>query len=121
LREKRFEIDKTYTALLNFIGRRDLIGWTAAQVGRKGDKKKIVDGAMVAEDIGKIRKCLLAIGIGWGEFGDNSKHLYIAGHRDGRSRFGVDIMTNYAHGLFYDREATMRLNKKKETPVEELE
>jgi hypothetical protein len=106
-KDKRFEIDETYTDIQNMLGRRDMIGWSAAQVGRKGDRKKIIDGGMVAEDIGKIRKAVVSIGIGFGEQGDKHKHLYIT-HRDGRSRFGVDIMSNYAHGQFYDREETLR-------------
>jgi len=121
-KEKRWDIDATYNEMLHFAGQRDVRLWMAAQVGRKGDKKKIVDGGMVAEDIGKVRKATIALGIGWGDNGEKSRYIYVAKHRDGRSRFGVDIMSNLANAQFYDREATMRLNVKTQSAaIEELE
>ena len=119
-KERRFEISDVYNGLLGVAGRRGCRIITAAQTGRKGDNRKIIDGTLVAEDIGKIQKATVAIGIGQGEDGPKNKHLYVAAHKDGDSRFGVDIMTNYAYGQFYDREETMRRygNSKEKAQVE---
>ena len=111
----RMETTETYQSILKFIGRRDLMFHTAAQGTRDSENKKIIDGSKTATDINKIRMVTCAIGIGTGDRGERNKYLYVAAHRDGYSRFGVDIMTDYAKGLFYDREATLRLmaaNKK---------
>jgi hypothetical protein len=109
---KRREIDETYNEMLNFAGRRQVRLWSAAQVGRRGDGKKIIDGSMVAEDIRKVQKATIVIGIGVGDQGGKHKHLFLAAHRDADNRFGIDIMTNYRHGLFYDRDETLRAFKR---------
>jgi hypothetical protein len=108
---KRFSYDEIYKRLKELAAKTDTFVWTAAQTVRNAEDKKTVSGKDAAEDIGKIRKVFFAIGIGSDKQDSRVKHLYVMRHRGDKSRFGVDIMTNYEHGQFYDQEATRHFQR----------
>ncbi len=110
---RRFEFAEIYRRLRKLAAKLDVILWTAAQGTRKSEGKRIITMKEVAEDISKIRKAFIAIGIGSYPKDDNKKYLWIVRHKVDRSRFGFDIMTDYSRGLFYDREATLRMRAAK--------
>jgi len=106
-KERRFEFSDIYREYVNMCGNLDIIGWLAAQAKRDADGKKIVAGKDTSEDISKIQQVTLAVGIGQGEWGDDSRYLYIAAHKYDRSRFGFNIWSDPSKGLFYDRQRTL--------------
>lgn len=105
---RRFEFADIYKELRRLAARRQIILWTASQTRRSAQKKKIVSGEDTAEDISKIRKVTLAIGIGQGDF-EESFYLWVDAHRMDRDKQGVTIMHNKEKGVFYDRARTRRL------------
>lgn len=106
---RRFEFAEIYRRLRKLAAKLDVIVWTAAQGTRKSEGKRVITMKEVAEDISKIRKAFIAIGIGSYPKDDKKKYLYVLRHKVDRSRFGFDIMSDYARGIFYDREATMKM------------
>jgi hypothetical protein len=106
--ERRFELADIYRDLRRFAARRDIIVWTAAQTGRATEGKKIITSGTVAEDISKLRKVMLAIGIGQGDWGENSRYLFVAAHKFDRQRVGCHIVSDPDRAIFYDRSATLR-------------
>lgn len=106
---RRMEFADIYRALRKLASRRQVILWTAAQTKRIGEKTKIITGDKLAEDVSKIRKATLAIGIGQGECHDDARYIFVAGHKRGRSKFGFEIVGRPEQGLIYDRELTARL------------
>ena len=78
-----------------------------------GDAVQIISADKAGDDIGKIQKATMVIGIGQGPSHEDARYLYITAHKRGRSRFGVEIMTELEKGLFYSRDKTYELNKKK--------
>lgn len=113
---RRHEFGDIYRDLRQFLARRSLIGWTAAQTGRLPEGTKIISGNKVAEDISKIRKCTLVLGIGQGETHLDARYIFVAAAKRGPSRFGFEIMSNPSNGIFYDEELThemITLNGKK--------
>jgi len=78
--ERRFEFADIYRSLRRFAAHKQVIVWTAAQTGRQTENMKIITAAATAEDISKIRKATLAIGIGKGDWGEHSRYLYVAAH-----------------------------------------
>lgn len=110
---RRMEFADIYRALRKLASRRSLIIWTAAQTKRIGENTKIITGDKLAEDVSKIRKATIAIGIGQGEHHEDARYLYVAAHKRGRSRFGFEIMCSMNKGLFYDRERTYAMQKAK--------
>ena len=105
--ERRLEFADIYRDLRQFVARTQVIGWTAAQAQRRAEDERVISGKMIAEDISKIRKVTMAIGIGRGDWGENSRYLYIAAHRLDRQRTGMNIMTAPERGVFFDREPTV--------------
>jgi hypothetical protein len=108
---KRFEMEEIYKRFNRFAAKRDIIFWTAAQTGRGAEGKKIVTGKDAAEDINKIRKVFFAIGIGTSGDTEGLKYLTVCRHRLDRSRFTVEIMSDFASATFYDRDATLAYQK----------
>jgi len=104
---RRHEFAEIYRRMRRMAAKLDIILWTAAQASRPAEGKRIVTGKDTAEDISKVRKVTFAIGIGGDNQTENMKTLYVIRHRLDRSRFAVDIMTNFRSALFYDREATL--------------
>jgi predicted transcriptional regulator len=118
-KERRMEFADIYRALRRFAARRSLFLWTAAQTSRNTEGQKVITGSKVAEDISKIRKAFLAIGVGQGTWGEKSRYLWAAKSKNGRDHFGVQVMTDYDRGTFYDRHATEA--KAREQAEEEAE
>jgi replicative DNA helicase len=113
--ERRFEFADIYRELRQLAARRQVILWTAAQSGRKASTKKIITTDSTAEDISKARKARLVIGIGKGDWGDDSRYLYVAKNNFGRQFVGRNVMGDFDATVFYDREATMKaIDKVKE-------
>lgn len=108
---RRMEFADIYRDLRKFSARRDIYLWTAAQARRGKENQMIVSGEDAAEDISKIRKVFMCIGIGSGpaDWGEDSRHLYIAAHKADRQKIGWSIMGNFTRGLFYDRQSTDRM------------
>ena len=103
---RRFEFAEIYRRMRRLAVKTDTIVWSAAQTKAKGEKQKVIRGTDAAEDISKVRKAFLAIGIGQDKNMVDKKFLYVARHRGDRSRFGVTICTDFESAIFYDREAT---------------
>jgi hypothetical protein len=110
--ERRFEFADIYRELRRFAARRQQIVWSAAQTGRKTEKMRIITSGATAEDISKVRKCRLAIGIGQGDWGDDSRYLYVAKNNFGRQFVGRNIMGDFERTIFYDRVATAKREDK---------
>ena len=108
---KRLEFDDIYRRLTQLAAKLNVVIWTAAQGTRGSEGKKMVTGKDAAEDISKIRKVFLAIGVGRDPDVENMTWLYVCRHRLDRSRFGVSIMSNFANATFYDRESTLSMCK----------
>lgn len=123
---RRFEFAHMYRQMRKAAKRLDVIWWTAAQTGREGEGKKLITGRDTAEDISKIRKVALAIGIGTDPERPELKHLYVIRHRFDRSRFGVDIISDFKCSLLYDDVKTAvfrkaRINGKVTHPIDKVE
>lgn len=103
---RRFEFAEIYRRLRRLAVKLDVIVWTAAQATRKSEGKRVLTMADIAEDYSKARKAFLGISIGSDPKVPNVKLLYVMRHKDGRSRFGVEIVSDFACGMFYDAEAT---------------
>lgn len=107
-KERRFEIDIVYRELRKCLARHNLIGWTAAQTKRGTENLKILSGDQIAEDIGKLRKVHMAIGMGKGEWGDESMYLWVAAHKADKQHVGCHIVPDKSRMLLYDVEQTRR-------------
>lgn len=110
--ERRMEFADIYRDLRQFAAKKDVIVWTAAQTKRGTAGMKIIGGDDIAEDVSKIRKVSLAIGIGKGEWGDGSIYLNVAAHKLDQQHVGCNIMMNKERMIFYDRRKTLLLDKK---------
>jgi len=106
-KDRRFDFDEIYVDFRNMLSRTDTIGWLASQAGRATEGKKIVGGDKIAEDIGKIQKATVGIGIGQSDWGEDARYIYVAAAKNSRCRFGFDIWSDPARGLFYDQLKTM--------------
>jgi hypothetical protein len=110
---RRFEFDDIYRGLTNIASKLNVLIWTAAQGTRASEGKWVVTGKDASEDISKIRKVFLAIGIGSDEANrPGMKYLYVCRHRLDRSRFGVEIYGDFEAAIFYDRPASLEHYKK---------
>jgi len=106
-KEKHERMADVYAEYRSFVGRHQLIGWTASQTGRDTQTVKIISGGKIADAIGKVRKAHLVLGLGAGDWGDDSCYLYVDSHRSDRSKVGCNIMMKKEESVFYDRDATM--------------
>ena len=106
---RRFEFADIYRRMRQAASRLNVIWWTAAQTSKKAESKKIVTGQDTVEDVSKVRKAFLVIGIGRDEEVENIKYLYVAAHKHDRSRFGVEIVSDFDSAIFCDQEATRGL------------
>lgn len=110
---RRHEFSEIYKRLRKFAAKTNRIVWTAAQSTRSAEGRKVITSKDTAEDFSKIRKVFLAISIGVEPDQENVKFLYVMKHRLDRSRFGVDTVADYGSAIFYDRDATMILQRAK--------
>lgn len=106
--ERRMEFADIYRDFRAFLGRHDLIGWTASQTGRQTQDMKIIGGKHIAEDISKARKASFVMALGQGDWGPDSIFLWVDKHRYDTEHVGANIMTDKARSLFFDREATLK-------------
>jgi archaellum biogenesis ATPase FlaH len=111
-KERRFEFEEIYTDLRQFASRKQVFLWTAAQAKRLKDNHKIITPDNTGEDIGKIQKCTMMIGIGQGEHSQDSRYLWVGAHKRGRAMFGCEIVCSLEKGLFYDRDRTQEVQRK---------
>ena len=113
-RDRRHEFADIYRGLRQFAARTDTIVWTAAQATRDSMTRELVRGQDVAEDISKIRKATMVIGIGlcneWNGDAPNqsgdAKTLFVAAHKFDRQGISCRIVSDPRRGVFYDHEAT---------------
>lgn len=121
--ERRFEFADIYRGLRQFTARRQVFLWTAATAKRGKDNQMIVSAGDVAEDISKPRKVNFALGVGMGppEWGSDSRHLNVAAHRHDKQFVGWNIVGDFAKGVFFDREETLKkmLEEQKQEQEEE--
>jgi hypothetical protein len=109
---KRFELSDIHKEYRRLMARRNLIGWIAAQTNRKGEGKKYITKSVVGEDWSKIKKSFCCIGVGVGDWGENSKFLFITKSKTDKSNIGWNIMSDFEKGTFYDRDATLKMMRK---------
>lgn len=109
---RKREFEEIYKRIRRMAKKLGVIVWTAAQTKRGTVGKRVITGDDIGEDISKAKKSFLAIGIGQDADEQNVKHLYVIRHRLDRSRFGVDVVTDFESGIAYDAEAT-RLRERK--------
>ena len=113
---RKREFEEVYKRIRRMAKKLDIIMWTACQSKRGTQGKKVITGDDIGEDISKAKKAFLAIGIGRDPDDEQVKHLYIIRHRLDRSRFGVDVVSDFESGVAYDRDATLkRFNKTPES------
>lgn len=109
---RRFEFADIYREMRRFAKRRDIFLWTAAQARRGKEQQTVIRGEDAAEDISKIRKVALCIGIGvYPDWGPNARFLYIAAAKFDTQRVGWPIMADPESATFYDAEETFRREK----------
>ena len=108
---RRMELADIYRRMRQMASRLQVILWTASQGTRQSEGKKIITGKDAAEDISKIRKTALAIGIGGDPEETDTKYLFVIRHKFGKARFTVKIKTDFSRGIFYDREATREMRQ----------
>jgi len=106
---RKREFEEIYKRIRRMAKKLDIIMWTAAQTKRGTVGKRVISGDDIGEDISKAKKSFLAIGIGQSPDMENVKHLYIIRHRLDRSRFGVDVVSDFESGIAYDADATRRM------------
>lgn len=111
---RKREFEDIYKGLRRMARKLDVFLWTAAQTKAGKTSKRIITGDDIGEDYSKAKKSFIAIGIGQDKDDEHVKHLYVMRHRLDRSRFGVDVVTDFESGIAYDREATLlRMRVKK--------
>jgi len=106
--DRRFEFADIYRDYRTFLARRQLIGWIGAQANRQSEGKKIMMAQYISEDISKIRKATMSIGIGQSEWGEDARYLWVMAHRLDRQHLGCDIWAAPEKALFYDRSKTFK-------------
>lgn len=107
-KDRRHEFADIYRALRRFAAKRNVILWTAAQTQRIAENTKVITGRHASEDVSKVRKATVVIGIGQGEEHIDARYLYVAAHKRGRAKFGFTTMASPHKGIFYDRERTQK-------------
>lgn len=107
--KRKEEFEDIYRGLRQLASKLNVILWTAAQTQRGTEDLKIISGDKTADDISKMRKVTFCLGLGKGDWGDDSKYLYVAAHKLDRGHIGWNICTDKSRMLFYDREATMKM------------
>jgi replicative DNA helicase len=110
--QRKQEFMEIYKRIRRMAKKLDVLVWTASQTKRGTAGKKVITGDMVGEDISKIKKSFLAIGIGKVPKEENVTYLYVMRHRLDRSKFGVEVVSDFPSGLAFDAEAT-RIRERK--------
>lgn len=116
-KDRRFEYEEIYNGFNQLLGRRGLIGWTAAQTQRETRELKILSGDKVAEDIGKMQNVTCALSLGKGDWTEDAIYLWVAAHKTDRMEIGCEIVPDLERMLIYDRDATLREARSHAEPV----
>lgn len=109
---RRMELSDIHKDFRRLMARRNLLGWLAAQTNRKAEGKKYITKELIGEDYGKIKKCFCCIGIGRGDWGEDSKFIFVTKNKNDKSGIGWNIHSDFAHGTFYDRDRTLSRMRK---------
>lgn len=109
---RRLEFADIYRELRRLGARRNVFVWCAAQTGRKTEGKKIISSNTIAEDISKVRKVHLALGVGCGDWGEDSKYIYVTAAKNTKQHVGWNIFVDFEKGQFYVRDKTLKQYKK---------
>lgn len=109
---KRMELSEIHRDYRRLMARRGLLGWLAAQTNRKGEGKKYITKELVGEDYGKIKKCFCCIGVGKGDWGEESKFIFVTKNKNDKSGIGWNIFSDFENGTFYDRDRTLHRMRK---------
>jgi len=109
--DRRHELAEIYRDFRHFAAKKKCILWSAAQTKRGTQGLKILGGDHLADDISKVRKVMVAIGLGQGEWGEDSIYLHIAAHKFDRQFVGCNIMTDKERMTLYSREKTAKAAK----------
>ena len=105
-KERRFDFADIYQSMRRVASLQNLIWWTAAQTQRGTESMKILSGDRIAEDISKIRKVSLAIGLGKGDWGPDSIFLWVAKHKFDTDKVGCHIVSDKERMILFDPEKT---------------
>jgi hypothetical protein len=105
---RRMELSDIHKDYRRLMARRNLLGWIAAQTNRKGEGKKYITKELIGEDYGKIKKSFCCIGVGKGDWGDDSKFIYVTKNKNDKSEIGWNIFSDFEHGTFFDRDRTLK-------------
>jgi len=109
LNKRNEELDQIYRDLRRLASKYDLIVWTAAQTQRGTEDLKILQGSRVADAIGKVRKCTMALGLGKSDWDvEDSIYIWVAAHKFDRMNCGCDIVGDKSRMVIYDPVATER-------------
>lgn len=119
-KERRYEFADIYRDLRRLAAKHNLIIWTAAQTQRGTEQAKMLEARFIAEDIGKIRKCTMALGLGRGDWGPDSVYLWVTAHKFDKSHVGCNIMTDRTRMMIYDEEATRQKQREELEGEDEL-
>ena len=114
---RRREFADIYRELRKFASKKDIYLWTAAQTRRGKEDQWVVTGDDTAEDISKVRKVFLCLGvgaaykptdpkIGWDR--RQGRYIYVAAHKGDKMGVGWPILADTDRALFYDQEATLK-------------
>lgn len=124
---RRFEFAEIYKQLRQFAARRDLVLWTGAQAKREAENRDIIRGSDAAEDISKVRKVSLCLGLGactnWNDSSQpdgDAKTLHVIAHRLGPQGGIAKIWSDPKRGTFYDRAKTKAWLRRDEQARAEL-
>lgn len=110
---RRMEFAEIYKRLRRLAAKTNTIVWSAAQTAKSAEGRKVITGKDIAEDYSKVRKVFLAISIGSDPTDENLKYLHILKHRLDRSRFTIEIMSDYNSAIFFNQEGTRAWQKEK--------
>lgn len=118
-KERRFEFADIYRDMRKAAARSKTIWWTAAQTQRGTEKLKILSGERLAEDFSKARKAAMTVGLGQGDWSDDSIYAWVAYHKFDKMHVGCHIVPDKERMLIYDRYLTSKLSRENEEKDEE--
>lgn len=105
---RRFEFSEVYKRLVKLAAKTHAIIWVAAQTSKGAVGRKVITMKDTAEDFSKMRKAFVALTVGADQENPNVKYLFVAKHREDRSQFGVEIVSDWKRGRFFDRDETLK-------------
>jgi hypothetical protein len=110
----RLQLSDIHKEFRRYISRTNQYGWMLCQTNRGADGRKWLSKRHIGEDYSKLKKTHCAIGIGDGDWGDNSKFVQIIASKNDKMKIGWNIMTDFERGTFYVRDATLKMMRKEQ-------